>query len=113
MPGYGEADGYYNDQSAYQQYPPPLQAQQYQQHPQTLYQPPAQPPPLQYSTNNYDGKNEQNYSQAPPTYSATFVPPQKNKQDFQQTFKITKPKWNDLWAGILVGHPMFALKDLI
>jgi hypothetical protein len=113
MPRRGEADGYYNDQSVYQQYPTLPQAQQYQQPPQTLYQPPAQPPPQQYGINNYDGKNEQNYSQAPPTYSATFVPPQNNKQDFQQTFRITKPKWNDLWAGILVRHPHILSERLI
>lgn len=28
--------------------------------------------------------------------------PQDNKQSFEQTFKIEKPKLNDLWAGILV-----------
>jgi hypothetical protein len=98
MAHHGEADGYYNDQSAYQQYPQPPQAQQYQQPPQAQYQ-----PPQQYSIDNYNRKNDQNHSQDPPTYGATFVPPQNNKQDFQQTFKITKPKWNDLWAGILVG----------
>jgi hypothetical protein len=25
-----------------------------------------------------------------------------NKQAFEQTFKVVKPRWNDLWAGILV-----------
>lgn len=78
MAHHGEADSYYNGQSV------------------------NHPPPQPYGEHNYGGKNEQNYCEAPPTYGATFVPPQTNKQDFQQTFKVTKPKWNDLWAGILV-----------
>ena len=106
----GAADGYYNEQNAYQQYPPAPQAQQYQQPPHAQYQPPSQPPPQQYGMENDGGKNEQNYSQAPPEYGATFVPPQNNKQDFQQTFRITKPKWNDLWAGILVGRTRIGLE---
>jgi hypothetical protein len=102
MAHHGEADSYYNDQSVNQQ---DLQLTQTQQHRQPLpiqYQPPAHPSPQPYGEHNYGGKNEQNYYDAPPTYGATFVPPQTNKQDFQQTFKVTKPKWNDLWAGILV-----------
>lgn len=27
------------------------------------------------------------------------------KQTFEQAFKVEKPKWNDLWAGILVRNP--------
>jgi hypothetical protein len=44
---------------------------------------------------------------APPTYGQDFHMPQDNKQSFEQTFKVEKPKLNDLWAGILVswaGH---------
>lgn len=41
-------------------------------------------------------------SYAPPTYGQNFDMPQDNKQNFEQTFKIEKPKLNDLWAGILV-----------
>ena len=48
------------------------------------YQPPPQPPPQ--------------YGQPMPSYT-----PQDNKGSFDQTFKIEKPKWNDLWAGILVS----------
>jgi hypothetical protein len=40
---------------------------------------------------------------APPTYGQDFHMPQDNKQSFEQTFKIEKPKLNDLWAGILVS----------
>jgi hypothetical protein len=86
MAHHREADSDYNSQSA-----------------QAHYQPPSQPPPQQYGMQTYNGKSGQDYSQAPPTYGATFVPPQNNKQDFQQTFKVPQPKWNDLWAGILVA----------
>ena len=40
---------------------------------------------------------------APPTYGQDFHMPQDNKQSFEQTFKVEKPKLNDLWAGILVS----------
>jgi hypothetical protein len=40
---------------------------------------------------------------APPTYGQDFNMTQDNKQTFEQTFKVEKPKLNDLWAGILVG----------
>ncbi|KAF4119355.1 Plasma-membrane choline transporter [Geosmithia morbida] len=55
------------------------------------------------------GNSHQKYYQTPPN-----PPPQQNfapqptyraetgeKQGFEQTFKIDKPRWNDLWAGIL------------
>jgi hypothetical protein len=46
---------------------------------------------------------------APPTYGQDFNTTQDNKQTFEQTFKVEKPKLNDLWAGILVGgqDPIF------
>jgi hypothetical protein len=89
MAHHGEADSYYNDHSVYQQHLQPAQTQQHQQPLQIQSQPPAHPPPRPY-----DVKNEQHYR------GATFVPPQANQQDFQQTFKITEPKWIDLWAGV-------------
>lgn len=49
------------------------------------------------------------YQQPPPTYHQDFragngAPPigPDAKQTFDQQFKIDKPKYNDLWAGILV-----------
>ncbi|ERF74822.1 Protein pns1 [Endocarpon pusillum Z07020] len=39
---------------------------------------------------------------APPTYGQDFHMSQDNKQSFEQTFKVQKPKLNDLWAGILL-----------
>lgn len=50
--------------------------------------------------NYHGGGGDQKFSQAPPDYG--FNAPQNNKQDFDQTFKIQKPRWNDLWAGIAV-----------
>jgi hypothetical protein len=90
MAHHGRADDYYNgtDQGAYQQ-----------------YQAPQGPPPaqrMQYGQQQQYGMQEQKYSQAPPTYRQNFNLPQDSKQDFQQTFKVDKPKYHDLWAGILV-----------
>lgn len=31
-----------------------------------------------------------------------YAPPQDGKGSFDQAFKIEKPKWNDLWAGVLL-----------
>ncbi|KAL8739607.1 MAG: hypothetical protein Q9190_007609 [Brigantiaea leucoxantha] len=73
----GEADSYYNSGG------PPNQYQMQQPYEQAPYQ---QPPP------NY-GQNYQNT--APPQ-------PSGGKQTFDQAFKLEKPKYNDLWAGILL-----------
>ncbi|KAK5944574.1 pH nine-sensitive protein 1 [Knufia obscura] len=98
MASQGEAAGYYQQpyqpppQTLYQGGPPaPANYQQYQQGPQQGY------PPQQQEM--YDGK--QHYSQNPPEYGNSFQAPMDDKQTFQQTFKIEKPKWNDLWAGLL------------
>ena len=64
----------------------------YNQPPQDVQyanQPPQQPPP------DY-GKDY-----APqPSYNA---PNAGGKNTFDQVFKLDKPKWNDLWAGVLVS----------
>lgn len=80
-----EGANYYNgggqqapNNGYYQQQQPP---QQYNQQPYTEGQY-GQPPP---------GGPQQNYNQ---NYG--------EKPMFEQQFKIEKPKWNDLWAGILV-----------
>ncbi|KAK9435777.1 Choline transporter-like protein [Metarhizium brunneum] len=80
----------------------PYQQQQYQQQ----YQ---QPPPQGYYNQSQD-QNQNGYHQppppdqygAPPPYS--FNPPKGNDPNysFDQAFKVEKPKWNDLWAGILL-----------
>ncbi|KAL9080255.1 MAG: hypothetical protein Q9159_007639 [Coniocarpon cinnabarinum] len=61
----------------------PMQEQPYQQQ-QQQYAPPPQPPPQ--------------YGQPQPAYA----PPQDGKNSFDQAFKLEKPKYNDLWAGILL-----------
>jgi len=62
------------------------------------YQPPPPPPP----------RDEQQYAPPPgPPPQPSGPPPQYEKESFDQVFRIQKPKWNDLWAGILVRerHP--------
>ncbi|KAK5087052.1 putative choline transporter, neither null mutation nor overexpression affects choline transport [Lithohypha guttulata] len=103
----GEAGAYYNQPyqqqqpQGYAQYQPPTgPPQNYQQ----FQQGPAQPfPPMQQGP--YDGK--QIGQQNPPMYGESFVPPMDDKQTFQDTFKIQKPKWNDLWAGLLLLATFF------
>lgn len=104
----GQADGYYDSRNTYQEdqtpqgpppksYAPPQQGydQQYQ-----APQPPQQDFNQQYHTPQQG--HEPKYALHPPTYGEAFVPPQDSNQDFKETFKIQKPKWNDLWAGLLV-----------
>ena len=55
--------------------------------PQAQY--PQQPPP------NYDPNK--------PEPGAGPVNGGSGKQPYEQTFKLDKPKYNDLWAGIIVG----------
>ena len=86
MATHGTADGYYNNGPAQ----PPMQ-------PQMQY------PPQDYSNNGYQGGK---YQQPPPNYGQTHqnagLPPTDGKQTFDQAFKLDRPKYNDLWAGILV-----------
>jgi hypothetical protein len=49
---------------------------------------------------------QQPYSQQPPQYGQNYDP-NGQKQDFTQTFRVERPKWNDLWAGILVRLTYF------
>lgn len=78
-PKHGEADDYYNAPSG----GPP----QMQYPPQPNYQ---QPPP------NYG----QNYNAGPPPQAP--MAGADGKQTYDQVFKLEKPKYNDLWAGVLV-----------
>jgi hypothetical protein len=86
----GAADAYYQmddqqeigKQRGYQQGPP---QQQYQQG----------PPPQQYH------QQQQQFSEAPPQYNEQPNYGGGEKQDFTQTFKVPKPKLNDIWAAIL------------
>ncbi|KAI4204835.1 MAG: hypothetical protein LQ350_000901 [Teloschistes chrysophthalmus] len=77
----GAADSYYNNAQ------PPMQYQSPQQ-PYNAYQ--QQQPPPSYGQNGPNGQNYQNTSGGD------------GKQTFEQAFKLNRPKYNDLWAGILL-----------
>lgn len=76
----------------------------------------APPPPP--ANNNYETEDPMKYSQQPPQYNNYAPPPGPpmngnpmaygngqqsygEKQSFDQTFAIQKPKYNDWWAGLL------------
>ncbi|RMZ85249.1 hypothetical protein DV738_g311, partial [Chaetothyriales sp. CBS 135597] len=96
-PGGQAADYYNSNQNGYQQQyqAPPGPPQGYQGYPP----PQAAPQPQGYQQ---DPSAEGKYNYQPPTYGQSFNPPQDDKQNFQDTFKIQKPKWNDIWAGLLL-----------
>ena len=54
-------------------------------------------------------QNPQSQYPPPPDYTNKPAPAPNQayggdgKQSYEQAFKLEKPKWNDLWAGILVG----------
>lgn len=115
----GQAADYYNSQNygngqysqpqqGYQQQyapPPGPPSQSYQQQGYQQYAPPAGPHQQGYQQQQQQQPQPPQapkYTQQPPTYGANFVPPQDDKQSFQDTFKIQKPKYNDVWAGLLV-----------
>jgi hypothetical protein len=101
----GEAANYYNTPNgSHQQYNqpssytgPPQGGVPYELHQQQQqqYQQQQQQPQQQY------------YNQGPPPPpDYGYIPPSHNPQGgdkltFNQTFEVEKPKWNDLWAGIL------------
>lgn len=74
------------------------------------------PAPAQ-NNNYYQMQEPAGYPQQPPQYAQNYAPPsgppppqngyaQQNygeKPGFDQAFKIERPKWNDWWAGVLVG----------
>jgi hypothetical protein len=87
--------------SFYNQQPPPESYQM--QPPQSGYynnQPRYQPP---YNNNGYGGPQQYQPPPGPPS----GPPPADPKTNgygaptFDQAFTVQKPKWNDLWAGIL------------
>ncbi|RDA84478.1 hypothetical protein CP532_0064 [Ophiocordyceps camponoti-leonardi (nom. inval.)] len=80
------------------------------QHPQQQQQPPQQYGQQSYY---YGGEGQEAYPPhdaynhpqpsyaAPPPYSFNPAQPNDDKYTFDQAFKIERPKYNDLWAGIL------------
>lgn len=101
----GEADSYYHPNNSNQgNVPPPQYDGQHgygQPYGQQYGQPYEQPQPVY---NGYQAppppEQQQPYARPPNGYGGAD-----EKQSFDQTFKIEKPKWNDVWAGILVGSP--------
>lgn len=85
----GEAASYYNSTQGYQSSEQPAYQQQ---------QPWAPQYPMQTSGNGHGSE----LPQPPPSYGQNFTAPTDGKQSFEQTFKIQKPKFNDIWAGLLV-----------
>ena len=72
-------------------------------------QPSTQVPPQTYHQGGkYEGPPASNYPQPPPNYGPDYANGGQSiggdgKQTFEQAFKLEKPKYNDLWAGILVS----------
>lgn len=79
---------------------------------------PQQPHNAYYQGQPNYGPPQQQYRQQPPQYGQNYAAPQgpppqhqnngymqqgygDNKMSFEQTFKVDKPKYNDLWAGAL------------
>ncbi|KAI9722482.1 MAG: putative choline transporter, neither null mutation nor overexpression affects choline transport [Chrysothrix sp. TS-e1954] len=86
MAGRGEAADYYNSGPQQPMPQQPMQAYKGEQAPPQNQQP--------------------MYNQPPPNYGQNYGPMQDfggadGKGTFNQAFKLDKPKWNDLWAGIL------------
>lgn len=98
MATHGQADSYYNGGGGQPNHGYPMQSQ-------------MQYPP-QAAGNGYQNGEESKYQQQPPNYDQNFQNPRPppvadngGKQTFAQAFKLDKPKYNDLWAGILVCPP--------
>lgn len=97
----GEADNYYNanqrgnDAGYYQQQQSGYNNGGNYQQPPMNYQQQPPPPPQQYQL-SYPPPNGNGYTTAQGIDG--------EKYSFDQTFNIPKPKYNDLWAGILVSN---------
>lgn len=94
---HGQADGYYTgaqDGGAQKDYPKQPQMAYGQQQGQGYNQP------------QYNQQQPQQFSQQPPNYGQNYGNAEQGygggeKPTFDQQFKVAKPKFNDLWAGIL------------
>jgi hypothetical protein len=96
MANRGESADYYNNNAPQQGYQmndqPKYAPQQSPQYNQDNYAPPPGPPNGQYAPP--PGPPQQGYGQQVPGYG-------NEKPTFEEAFKIQKPKYNDLWAGVL------------
>ncbi|KAJ5793686.1 hypothetical protein N7457_000285 [Penicillium paradoxum] len=95
----GQASSYYNEGLA-QGPPEPNYGYQQNGYQQSNNQPAPYPQP-NYQQPNYQQPNYQQPAEPkpPPQYQQN-VPD--SGYNFDQAFKIEKPKWNDLWAGLLL-----------
>lgn len=107
---YGQNGGYYGGQPQSGGQPYGGYQQGYQQGGYQGYPPPQGPPPPQQQQQGY----QQGYPQTSDGYGYNAPPPQgtDEKYSFEQAFKIDKPKWNDLWAAILVRAALRRRGDL-
>lgn len=80
MASRGEAADYYNDPEAQKQGYPPQQAYDNRGQSRQWQGPQHMPPPPTY------GENFGNWE---------------SKPSYDQAFRVEKPKWNDIWAGLL------------
>lgn len=111
----GQAASYYNPgqsfappQGAPVQQPPPQPQPGYNGYNYNAPQPPQQQQQYQYQ-NPYQDPYQNQYQnpgpeakppQHPPTYDQAVY-------GFEDAFKIEKPKYNDIWAGLLVSSPLY------
>ncbi|KAK4197683.1 plasma-membrane choline transporter-domain-containing protein [Triangularia verruculosa] len=96
----GEAANYYSPPHGGQQYPPPQNSYEMQQPQNAYYNRPPPPPPSGGGYDNVpmnDGGYHNGYTAPPPGPDGKMGPP----PSYEEVFAVQKPKWNDLWAGIL------------
>jgi hypothetical protein len=104
----GQAASYYNE--GYAQPQPNYDNGSYQPN-QQYQQPNTKPAPYPQPTYQEPNYQPSNYQQ--PTFQQPTAEPKPGPQyqqtvpdagfSFDEAFKIEKPKWNDLWAGLLVS----------
>jgi hypothetical protein len=80
----GQAASYYNPNQGFDAQGQSGYTNGYQQN--GNYQPPAAEP------------------KPPPPYPENAAPPPQSGQTFDQAFKVDGPKYNDIWAGLLVRY---------
>jgi hypothetical protein len=90
----GAAQDFYNGEGQYQPPPGPPPGQEYQP-------PPGPPPGQQYQAPPGPPPDRQYYTPGPPPPQAYGGQNANEKLSFANTFQVEKPKYNDLWAGIL------------
>lgn len=87
----GQAASYYNPSQSYGDPQPGVQTQQQQ--------------PYHYNNNVNNNGYDPNYQRGPEPKPPAEPPPTYNQAvyGFDDAFKIERPKYNDIWAGLLVS----------